>query len=369
METQRYRSFLLLLLFLVFLLSLNPSQISFARTPYLSLLKFLDDPNKGQNSTFIELEENLNLLANENLRLKNSLAACYEIIEQAHTTEVKQALNTTLAFEDCLFKEDSIKALEAVSCSIPAKVYARPYSHWASFIWVDIGERANRQVHKKVIGKNSPVVFGDHLVGVVEEVYPHTAKVRLITDANLFPSVRVARGDPQVLLLKEAIGKLLELSLVVETGLDNEELQRWHVLSEKVNDRLKLKGSRLLAKGFIHGKGGALWHSRTQTFLGTGFNYDFSDKVGPALDLGTGLPYEEGGARKNGLTMIQEGDVLMTTGMDGIFPAGLKAGLVTKVLPLEEGAYFYQLEAKPLYNPDALSSVFILPPPEDLNPQ
>ena len=56
------------------------------------------------------------------------------------------------------------------------------------------------------------------------------------------------------------------------------------------------------------------------------------------------------------------GDILVTTGMDGVFPADLKIAKVTKIESLKEGDYYYTLEAKPLSKQlEDLSAVIILP--------
>jgi rod shape-determining protein MreC len=49
--------------------------------------------------------------------------------------------------------------------------------------------------------------------------------------------------------------------------------------------------------------------------------------------------------------------------LDGVFPPGLDVATITKIHPLKEGDYYYELEAKPtagnMYN---LSYVFVIPP-------
>lgn len=45
--------------------------------------------------------------------------------------------------------------------------------------------------------------------------------------------------------------------------------------------------------------------------------------------------------------MIQVGDLLVTSGLDGVFPEGLHIAVVESLSPLREGAYSYELIAKP----------------------
>ena len=56
-------------------------------------------------------------------------------------------------------------------------------------------------------------------------------------------------------------------------------------------------------------------------------------------------------------------DVLVKTGMDGVFPPGFQVATVTRIELLKEGDYFYELEARPIAGPlEELSLVFVLPP-------
>ncbi|NBU62870.1 MAG: rod shape-determining protein MreC, partial [Chlamydiae bacterium] len=86
------------------------------------------------------------------------------------------------------------------------------------------------------------------------------------------------------------------------------------------------------------------------TLSGYGFNYDFADSEGGPFDLRTEH-------------LIRVGDLLVTTGLDGIFPRGLHVGVVTKIDPLKEGGYAYGLSATPsVHELQYLDNVQILPP-------
>ena len=93
---------------------------------------------------------------------------------------------------------------------------------------------------------------------------------------------------------------------------------------------------------------------------GIGFNYEYADKEGPKRDLQTG------GMESSLLPktpILQEGDLLVTTGMDGLFPAGLHVATVPKVTSLEEGAYCYTIEARATADRlEDLEVVFVMPP-------
>lgn len=106
------------------------------------------------------------------------------------------------------------------------------------------------------------------------------------------------------------------------------------------------RGKLLLAKGEIHGCSQPLWRSQKHLLKGTGFNYDFPDQTLP-----------------EGIELLKEGDLLVTTGLDGVFPPNLQVGKVTKIAESKEGDYFWELEAHPTASHlDDLDYLFVLKP-------
>lgn len=191
---------------------------------------------------------------------------------------------------------------------VPARVIYRDPTSFGSSLWVNVGEENNRRLKRKIITKNSPVLFGKSVVGVVDFVGEKESKVRLITDSSLKPSVRAWRPSTQNSLLQKGEG--------------------WY-----------------LAKGIVCGSGSALWRSGGNRLKGTGFNYDFPDEKGS----------------KSQVPLVEAGDLLVTTGMDAVFPPNLRVGQVTKVYPLKEGAYAYELDARPaIKNMNELHTVFVI---------
>lgn len=187
--------------------------------------------------------------------------------------------------------------------ALPARVISRAVSNWNSTFWINVGERDNERLGRVVVTKDSPVVVGDALVGVVEFVDTKRSRVRLITDPDLKVAVRALREGEK------------------------------------------------LAKGELHGGAEVLWRARGTQLLGEGFNYDFQD--------------EEGVARELRASILKVNDRLVTTGMDGVFPKGLVVATVTKVYPLREGDYTYTLEATPVLSSlEELKLVYVLPIPQ-----
>jgi rod shape-determining protein MreC len=256
-----------------------------------------------------------------------------------------------------LKQQASIKTL-----ALPARVIFRSSDSWNSSIWVNVGE-ANNLPDLTIVAKNSPVLVGNSIVGVIDYVGKHQARVRLITDSGLTPSVRAARGGEQECLICEHVNFLMQaLSrkkdfLIPE--MDQEEVLQ--ILSSLQQYLQPFKKSWYLAKGELRGKSDPVWRGHSQILQGTGFNFDFSDEEGEARDLRTGKLLNNPNSAP--LPILKVHDVLITTGMDGVFPSGFRIAFITKVSLLKEGDYFYELEAKPTAgNLNELSHVFVLPP-------
>lgn len=225
--------------------------------------------------------------------------------------------------------------------AVPARVLYRAPSSWGSSVWLNVGQANNKELGSEIIAKNSPIIVGDSIVGVIDYVGKHQCRVRLITDLGLSPSVRVFRGDTNI-------------------------LEQSDLSAENVKEPF------YLAKGELHGSSKPLWRSRGVMLHGVGFNYDFADSEGPARDLRTGIPVGSSDS-KAAIPIIKLNDYLVTTGMDGVFPPGFYVGQVTSVNTLREGDYYYELQAKPMVdNLDELSFVHVIPPvgydPDDQPP-
>ena len=86
-----------------------------------------------------------------------------------------------------------------------------------------------------------------------------------------------------------------------------------------------------------------------------------ADDEGPARDLRSGEAIDS--SAHFPISVLNPGDLLVTSGLDGIFPAGLEVAIVTKVHLLREGASSYELEATPaIANMHDLVDVWVLPP-------
>lgn len=308
----------------------------------------------------ITVQEELSKSLLENELLKMELSRLNDIFQselnlQTYLKELDSPTETTVKLTQQRRKQ--LRELLKVEMSaIPAKVIYRTPSAWNSTFWINIGS-------DKGLEMNSPVVVGDAIIGVVDYIGARQARVRLITDSALTPAVRVVRGGIQQehfsLQVEELEDYLLRHSELFET---QEQKQLLLSVLERLQRQMKSsKDSQLLAKGEIQGSGAPLWRTSGKTLQGVGFNYDFADEEGEARDLRTGKREDDWNDKE--IPLVETHDLLVTSGMDGVFPPGLKVATVVKVSPLKEGDIAYQLTALPVAKDlDDLSVVYVLRP-------
>lgn len=236
---------------------------------------------------------------------------------------------------------------------LKAKVVYREPGLWGSSLWIDLGKQDHHDLY------NAPIVVGDVLVGLIDYVGNRYSRVRLISDSGLQVAVRALRGplSTQSILrdfqqLSSQLGALEEVPVAAQVKAEEllEELQ-------KVDNSAS---NSYLAKGILHGSGHSLWSSLDTVLDGEGFNYDFADEFSPARDLRSGKVQND--PQSKAVPLLKQGDLLITSGLDGLFPASLRVAVVSKVEPLDSGAYTYNLKAKSLIDLNALHTLWVLPP-------
>lgn len=304
--------------------------------------------------------QRLQQLELENLSLKSDVARLKELFQ--HELQLLAQISASSTYRQ--HEKETQSLLTQQLTAIPAQVIYRAPSSWNSSLWINVGQENNQSLDNPIIIKNSPVIVGTSVIGVIDFVGKSQSRVRLITDSGLSPAVRVARGTPHRRKLFEDIQTLIS-TLATQNDLTNDPTEKNTLIAllEKSRKLLSTNDDAwYLAKGEIHGSSAPLWRGPGQSLKGIGFNYDFADDEGPARELLTGKPVN---ASMNipTLPLMQKGDLLVTTGFDGVFPPGLHVGIVTKVHPLKEGEYTYNLDASPtagnLYD---LSFVYVIPP-------
>lgn len=334
MRKESKLTYLLLVGALLILMSLPQSSVERFRSSAVGLFSY----RFRQKGKLASQEENQRLQL-ENQLLHSEVERLQELVQ--HELFLKEI--------DSIHSQEVQNYLSLQMQALPARVIFRSPGTWNSSIWINVGSADNRKLDLPVVAKNSPVMVGMSIAGVVDYVGEHQCRVRLITDSGLNPSVRVARGgNPEAI---RAINELLRV-------IDDQELEE--VLAFYKRDYLHLTTSSYLAKGELCGSSRPLWRGQAQVLKGTGFNYDYPDEEGDARDLRTGLPKD---VKKTPIPLVTPGDLLITTGMDGIFPKGLYAAKVTAVAPLKEGDYYYDIEAVPTAgNLNEIDLVMVLPP-------
>lgn len=213
-----------------------------------------------------------------------------------------------------------------------AKVIFRDPASWSQYLWLDVGHRDNPPSGRPIIEKNSPVVSGSAVVGLIDYVGKHRCRVRLISDSGLTPSVRAVRGGMQQQFVMEHVFALMR---ILEASGDNysQEIHLLEELKEKVHQG---NMTHYLAKGYIAGMSEPLWRCLDQKLIGNGFQYGFDDEKGNSRELSS---------RDSATPLLQKGDLLVTTGFDGLFPEGLNVGVVSEVAAINPGDYAYAIKA------------------------
>ncbi|MBQ8498867.1 rod shape-determining protein MreC [Chlamydia sp.] len=220
---------------------------------------------------------------------------------------------------------------------IIGRVIFRDPAHWGSSCWINIGKEHG-------VKKNSPVVCGKVVVGLVDFVGEAQSRVRLITDVGIKPSVIAIRGEIQTWVVKDQLRTLARnvTNLPASAFTDSDKRKALQVL-QQLESSLLLSGHNDFAlRGIVCGRGDPIWKPEASVLNGSDFGF------------------------VNGKT-VEVGDILVTTGLDGVFPPGLLVATVSEVLPKSEGACSLNIKAQSLA-PDCSTADFLVLHPMDFNP-
>lgn len=319
-----------------------------------------------QDPVFQKLQLENRLLHSEVLRLQELLQQSSSLSNQLKTLAPDAAQARSLNPSLQRHHELLSKRLSFQLQGVPAQVIFRSPSSWNSSLWLNVGMVDNERLSFETIAKNSPVLFGSSIVGVVDYVGKHQSRVRLITDSGLNPSVRAVRGDFHKRMVAEQMALLINRFSCCHGLFTNQEEKELMIKQLRILQKRLYQddgqGTWYLAKGELHGGSQPLWRSPGDVLHGVGFNYDFPDEEGPARDLRTGMPVN-GPSDDKAMPILRVNDLLITTGMDGVFPAGFYVAEVTKIHVLKEGDYSYEFEARPTAGDmQELTTVYVIPP-------
>ncbi|NGX50984.1 MAG: hypothetical protein K1060chlam2_00839 [Chlamydiae bacterium] len=358
MRQKTYRPYLFLSLFLFGIFYLPDAWSQGLRSSAVTIASVLWIGGGERASSESELALDNLRLKKQNHNLRKRLLSDERIDHQLKKLKTLQAFNEERT--ETFFKrrrDAAERLLNRELLSLYSEVIYRDPTSWNSALWIDVGERENEELGEKIVAVNSPVLKGPHLIGVVEYVGRSKSRIRLLTDSALVTSVRVARGGSENRELLDLIKLLLQqLSL-------REEPQETFIALGRLQERLEEKSDeRYLAKGELYGTSLPIWRGCSSLLKGVGFNYDFSDEEGPARELRSGLPFDSLN-KQTRLPLIERGDLLVTTGMDGVFPADLPVAVVSSLAPLKEGALSFEIEAMLCAgNLNNLRDLIVLPP-------
>ncbi len=275
--------------------------------------------SSGRSAASQEFSSELLALRQEVVRLTSELELLSAVATEEHQLEewhrlaeqAEEAVPPSAEWKEVLRRraEGLRTRLERRKAALQGKVVLREPAFWSSLLWIDLGESHNEKMGLRIVAEGSPVVLGDSVVGVIDLVQRNRCRVRLITDPSFAVAVRAARNSPA-----------------------------------------GAPFTQLFAKGILRGSSSLSCRTLTSLLRGEGFQYDVADQEGPARDLRDGA-------------ILQEGDLLVTSGLDGIFPEGLRVASVTKIDPLPPGGYSYRLEARAIVDPrEELRYLTVLPP-------
>lgn len=329
------RSILLLILWILTLFCFSSGTIDWLRSKARGCL-----PTKVK--THLAEESEVRSLKMENYQLRSQLDLVYNWLSSEKYLAEQIALYRAIDSKQVPQRraEETKALLQKKTMAAFGRIIYRDPSSWSSTCWIDVGEENNVALGAPIIAKNSPVISGSSLVGVVEYVGKKHARVRLITDASLKTAVRAVRGS-----VKER-----DVALLTQMLLERLKTHSFKEPLAQFKKTLKTGWEdAFFAKGEISGTSAPYFRSIRPVLKGIGFNCNFADAEGPSRDLRADI--------------LQENDLLVTSGLDGVFPPGLQVGIVTLVQPLAPGAFSYELEATPAAGDlGDLTFVAVLPP-------
>lgn len=293
--------------------------------PYLLVVVFLFLSSHVQEKIAVRVQESK--LTIRSFFSKKASAKREQRELQASVQRVESACEDACLFHDCL---------DDFSPWVLAEVVSHKEAPWSHTAWIDIGSSTKDVPFP--ITPNCPVVYGKSVVGIVEQVGEKASLIRMLSDPLLRPSVQVLRDGRDSEVERSVI--FLQQQLESNPSLMPKETHRM-ALSKLL---LELRSSFPLGKKLLLAKGelqGSLSSKRPRLLRGLGFNYDMADAQGPSRDIRTG----QSDLNEQKIALVRPGDLLVTNGLDGLYPPGLEAAFVTKVLPLEEGGFAYEIEA------------------------
>lgn len=206
---------------------------------------------------------------------------------------------------------------------IVTKMIFQPTAPWGNTVWVDVGYKTS----PLPIGlqRNCPVLSGDVAVGLVDFVGAYASRVRLLSDPLVHPAVQIRRQGVDIHGVQRAVSFLQEtLKKHPDIMPSRKAARALFKLLSCCPCHLSDDKSTRFARGELQGA---------------------EKMTDPSMWKGVGFALEISADGKGGVP-IRVGDVLETSGLDGLFPQGLIVAKVTSVAPTEEGATTFHILAR-----------------------
>lgn len=220
-----------------------------------------------------------------------------------------------------------------------AQVILLPMMEESWVVWI-------RSRHVMEVG--SSVTIGDTLVGYIDFVAGPVARVRLIYDSACQVSVRTLRPGSPLQDLRRDIARWVEYSQSLPPSPTlNAIFKQLEIIKKELDPT---SSWTCTSKGLLVGKCPSSGLQKMGLLQGIGFNYSWPDEF---------FKTDKQGLKPS---LVREGDLLITSGLDGRFPAGLRVAFVTSIQTNDPAKLVYQLQARPLMGSmQDLQWVWVLP--------
>lgn len=197
--------------------------------------------------------------------------------------------------------------------ALRARVIARDPGSWTQAAWIDVGR--NNTPEGSPLQRNSPVVLGQTLIGMVEYVGRSQSLVRLLSDPHCCPSLEIVGRERDG--IADAASRLALLLSRAEGEGNSQALQMLESLSRRRGEEIST------VRGVLRGMDGQASHClRGQLYLG---------------EI----------AWKTQSTLPSAGALIQTSGNDGIFPRGLRVAALHSIRPPRPGEVAREFLALP----------------------
>lgn len=209
---------------------------------------------------------------------------------------------------------------------LPAKIIARSRTTWSSGFWIDKGSNAHPAMRR-----GSAVVYGEQLIGYIQNIEQDRAHVRLLSDPHCILPCDIYSQSAGSALSNCMLDAFLKF---VHSHPEKTEDEKRQLLQQLTTWRVKNSKPIVIARGEIFGYGATLWSAQ----------HSISGRYFFSLN------------RENN-TSIRTGDLVVTNGIDALIPPGFIVGHIDAVVTTPYQGQ--EVKITPLYPTDHLLYVAV----------